>query len=254
MSLAREISWYLDADKTGGPNPLLDGKKSYTSSDRISLIEGNVLKLKLFFRRRGVAFAESTVVQLSAPVLKLGAKRSDKMDKSGSVFQVDEFVAAGDNDDLHYEGTLNLNVNSVHDAFESGEKSITVFVDIEHQNVGNTERCTWRVVATILRNAYTAGNPPSASEPPYPSASDIVVRTLSYIVPIDSGADRITMADLGLPSAPARVLYSIRKPGSESDNIFAILEDDTITADGFSFSLSATPPSAGYKLDVLVIL
>jgi hypothetical protein len=70
---------------------------------------------------------------------------------------------------------------------------------------------------------------------------------------VTSGADAVTVSGLGLPSAPAQVLVTVRKP-SGGLNLFATVEDASVSASGFTADLSAATDGAGYKLDFLVVL
>ena len=58
---------------------------------------------------------------------------------------------------------------------------------------------------------------------------------------------------LGLASAPAQVLVSVRKV-TGGLNLFATVRGDSITTGGFTADLSALTDAATYKLDYLVIL
>jgi hypothetical protein len=68
-----------------------------------------------------------------------------------------------------------------------------------------------------------------------------------------SGVDSVAVTGLGLPSAPAQVLVTVRKL-TGGLNLFATVRGDSITTDGFTADLSALTDAATYKLDYLVIL
>jgi len=72
-------------------------------------------------------------------------------------------------------------------------------------------------------------------------------------VVIGSGAETITVTGLGLPSVPAQVLLSVRKPAAGGMNITAHLVGDP-TTDGFTAHLSGITPGTGYKLDYEALL
>lgn len=68
-----------------------------------------------------------------------------------------------------------------------------------------------------------------------------------------SGFDAFTVSGLSLPSAPAQIVVTVKKPGSAQYNLYATVRDDgTITADGFTFDLNAATDMAGYKVDYLI--
>ena len=70
---------------------------------------------------------------------------------------------------------------------------------------------------------------------------------------IGSGADSVTVTGLGLASAPAQVLVTVRK-ATGGQNLFATVRGDSITTDGFTADLSGVTDAATYALDWLVIL
>jgi len=70
---------------------------------------------------------------------------------------------------------------------------------------------------------------------------------------IASGADSVTVSGLGLATAPAQVLVSMRKV-TGGLNFFATVRSDSITAAGFTADLSGVTDAATYQLDYLVIL
>jgi hypothetical protein len=70
---------------------------------------------------------------------------------------------------------------------------------------------------------------------------------------ISSGVNSVTVTGLGLSSAPAQVLVTIRKL-TGGLNLFATVRDDSITTGGFTVDLSAATDAATYKLDYLVVL
>lgn len=70
---------------------------------------------------------------------------------------------------------------------------------------------------------------------------------------IASGADSATVSGLGLATAPAQVLVSMRK-ATGGLNLFATVRGDSITAAGFTVDLSGITDAGTYALDWLVIL
>ncbi len=80
-----------------------------------------------------------------------------------------------------------------------------------------------------------------------------VVQKYRGTVALASGADNAAVSGLGLPSAPAQVLVTVRKV-TGGLNLFATVRDDSITSGGFTVDLSAATDAGTYKLDYLVIL
>jgi major tropism determinant Mtd-like protein len=70
---------------------------------------------------------------------------------------------------------------------------------------------------------------------------------------IASGADSVTVSGLGLGSAPAQVLVTVRKL-TGGLNLFATVRSDSITTGGFTADLSAATDAATYQLDYLAII
>jgi hypothetical protein len=70
---------------------------------------------------------------------------------------------------------------------------------------------------------------------------------------IASGAGSVTVTGLGLASAPAQVLVTMRKV-TGGLNLFATVRGDSITTGGFTADLSGVTDAASYQLDWLVIL
>jgi len=70
---------------------------------------------------------------------------------------------------------------------------------------------------------------------------------------IASGADSVAVTGLGLASAPAQVLVTVRK-ATGGANLFATVRGDSITTDGFTADLSAATAAGTYSLDWLVIV
>jgi hypothetical protein len=70
---------------------------------------------------------------------------------------------------------------------------------------------------------------------------------------IASGADSVTVSGLGLASAPAQVLVTVKK-ATGGQNLFATVRGDSVTTAGFTADLSAVTDASTYHLDYLVIL
>jgi hypothetical protein len=70
---------------------------------------------------------------------------------------------------------------------------------------------------------------------------------------IAAGVDSVAVTGLGLASAPAQVLVTVRKATGAS-NYFASVRGDSISTDGFTADLSAATDAGTYALDWLVIV
>jgi hypothetical protein len=78
------------------------------------------------------------------------------------------------------------------------------------------------------------------------------VRKVAGTQAIAAGVDSVVVTGLGLSSAPAQVLVTVRKATGGS-NYFASVRGDSITAEGFTADLSAATDAGTYALDWLVI-
>lgn len=249
----RELNLHIDYDRPGGLSCLLDGKKSSSFPGTLSLIQADKFKLNLFFRRRGTSTGEdSSAITLAGTSIKLGAKKTKNMQAAGNLFNIQNFVEAGEDDDLHYEGTLDLNTGNLITAM-GDETSIAVSIDVELQSAGNTERISYRINCVVIRQAYAGEGDPDPGTPIYPAPEDIVTK-IRGTVEIDNGVDEVEVSGLALTAVPAQVLLTMRKPTAGSGNITAVAIDESISKDGFIASLTAQTEEEGYKLDYLIIL
>ena len=64
---------------------------------------------------------------------------------------------------------------------------------------------------------------------------------------ITLGASSVTITGAAFGFIPSGIMVSVSKP-SGGDNIFATVDESTITADGFTAYLSAPTPASGYTL------
>jgi len=75
---------------------------------------------------------------------------------------------------------------------------------------------------------------------------------------ITNGTDFVTVSGLGLASAPAQILCTVRKPNDSSVgydfNVFATVREDSISTDGFIADLSGEVDTSNYKLDYMIKL
>jgi hypothetical protein len=86
-----------------------------------------------------------------------------------------------------------------------------------------------------------------------------LIRAVAYVQKyrgtqaIAAAADSVAVVGLGLASAPAQVLVTVRKI-TGGLNLFATVRSDSITGAGFTADLSAATDAGTYQLDYLVIL
>lgn len=253
MTWDRAFSLYVDVTKPGGLNALLDGKTSDTLGRSPTLMQGDKLPLRLFFRTPSTGGATTAVELPAGGALVLAAKATAGMNATRLLFSCDSFAADGTEDDLCYVGTVDLNTEQLETALQA-DSSIEVNVDIEVQTAGNAERSTFRFVAVVYRQTYSNEGAPTSGSPVYPVPSLLVLRYAGSVA-IDEAADEVEV-DLsahGLAAAPSLVLVSVRKPAGGA-NLFATVREAGLTASGFTADLSAAAPTTGYKLEYLVIV
>lgn len=82
------------------------------------------------------------------------------------------------------------------------------------------------------------------------------IRTvLNGQVTVVEGERTAVVSGLGLDDAPDVVLVTLVKPGVDSDNLFAVVDGSSITADGFTVVIApAAPSEAGYVVMYKVVV
>jgi len=251
MTWERQVDLYIDTAKVGGEMPLLaiDGT-SVSDGTSPYWVQGDHFSLRLFFRTR--SDGEATAIDMPATaVMVLAARKQSTIHTSPLLFSADSFALEGTGDDACWVADLDLHTTNLTNAIGS-DREITVRIDIEVQNVGNTRRLTYQFDAIIRHQSYAGEGSPDPAEPEYPAPGSLVVKYCDT-EDIASGVDDHTVTGLALDFTPAQVLVTVRKPAAAGSNIFATVRDDSISDDGFIVDLSATTPGAGYKLDYLII-
>jgi hypothetical protein len=248
------FDFFIDVAGYGGVACLLSSK---TGSDLLgsepSMVQADAAPLRLYFRRRAAAAGGvSTAEQLAAGTLVFAGKHVDDLGAATLLFSASSFVLTGEGDDVHYLGTLALTDAAIGTKMGTG-KTLSVRVDVEWTSTDGTKRLTWQFDAIIRRQVYAGEADPTPGTPTYPHP-DLLVTKIRGTAAIASGASSVVVSGLGLGAAPAQVLPGLRKPTAGAPQIGGSVLDDTVTADGFSFELDAAAPSAGYKLDYLIIL
>jgi hypothetical protein len=109
-----------------------------------------------------------------------------------------------------------------------------------------------RDIDAILQDTYHTPirsfnmvQPTISGTPAVPGGSE------SGVIAITSGVNSITVAGAGWSFVPTTVVVTVTKP-SGGDQIFATVDESTITANGFTAYLSAPVPASGYSLSYIV--
>jgi len=153
--IALQLAFYIDADAPGGGRCLLDGLTS--SNYRAGIvygITGDRVPLRLYFRRRSAAAGgASTAAQWPAgSAVVLGGK----VEAAGATLVRCSAFTLVAGDAPYYSGVLSLDTVALRDAaLEAASDAITLLVDVEVRNAGNTERVTFRFSLTILAQVYS---------------------------------------------------------------------------------------------------
>jgi len=87
-----------------------------------------------------------------------------------------------------------------------------------------------------------------------PDPSGGLITEAHGMVALTPSQDYFTLSGAAFGFVPTVMVCVVVKPTDVSDNIFVILRDATLTADGFTVDFSSDIPSAGYKLSYMVIL
>jgi len=253
MTWTRHLDWYLDFRQLGSASsPLLsvddDGASSIAQTP--VLVQGDAFPLRLYCRERTDDGVDTVEIPSDSAIV-LGGKKLSDIGSGPLLFSADSFALVGSGADAYWTADLDLHTANLDDALGT-DAQITVRIDIEIQNPANSERQSFQFDVTIRRQAYAGEGDPDPAEPEYPTPSMLVVKYCGTEA-IANGADDHTVTGLGLDFTPAQCLVSVRKPSQLAANIFATIRDDSISDDGFIVDLSAATPSAGYKLDYLII-
>jgi hypothetical protein len=258
MSWERPFDLFLDVRKPGAASSLLirQSNSFAESSTPIRWIEGDCFPLRIHL----LDPETQTFTEIESPVAILAGKASAAMDDGSTLFSAQDFSAVVPGEGMHaIEAVLDLNTEGLISAISASTisgspKFVLAQVDLELQNADNTRRQTYRFPVEVQRQAYKDSDlDPTPGPPTYPPPSAIVAN-LSGSVDVDAEvADmEVDISEHGLEEAPSVVLPSICKPSADAPQIICTGVSG-VTAEGFIAHLSGITPTAGYKLNYLVI-
>jgi hypothetical protein len=162
-TLSRELSLYIDAQKPGGLNAILDGLLSSPPSYPPSFMAGDKVPLKVYFRQRSATNGVSTYLDPDVGATLVVAGRS--VNSGTLLFAASSFTIQGTGTDAAcFSGTIDLATAEIEAALASvnyGE-SVDMYVDIEERNAGNTERLTFRANCRLYKQVYSGETAPAS--------------------------------------------------------------------------------------------
>ena len=152
------------------------------------------------------------------------------------------------------EGEFSIRLNANNSTFQtkvgtSEEKTNTVFELQAFDSAGGDLIFVRQIPFRCYNIVDDDGSVPPGLDSQYVSFGTVT---------ITSGLDYVTVTGLGLASAPAQIICTVRKPNDSSVgddfNIFATVRNDSISTDGFIADLSAQVDLSSYKLDYMIKL
>ena len=179
----RVINLYLDVEAYGR-FPLLATQTSSNKYpyERLSWVEADAFKLRLWFRQRAASVSSPTLsMSLGAGWNLVVCGKSDtELDSETQFFKADggDFTQVTVGTDVYYEALLNLNTDEMVAAFaalDDATAPLSMRIDIEVQASGNTERVTLQIPLDVQRQVYRGTeSTPVPATPLYPSPGDIL--------------------------------------------------------------------------------
>lgn len=261
QQLTRICDLWIDVDRPGGLDCLLDPASSARRTLGVKWVVGDKFLLRIHLRRRAASVnGVPDPVQIASASTLVFAGAADVTPAEDSdpaiLFSATGFSETIESDDVYYEAILDLDGTSESDlvaamASVTLDGALDCLVDLEYQEAGNASRLTFRIPVQIIWDVYRSQGLPPPSVNPYPEAIDIVTKICATVA-LTSGQDSLVVTGLGLTSTPATVLLTVHHPAG-GRLIHAGVDDSTISTDGFTANLSAAPPGAGYKLSYLLI-
>lgn len=192
-----EYSLFIDVDRPGGQPCLLEGKTSAALAGDPLLAQGDTFNLKLYFRRRGVAGAASTAVELAPGGIVFAGKHVDSLGEETVLFSASAFTVEGTGDDLRYACGLNLNTTELHAKIGTA-KTLPVRIDVEVQDEVNGKRLTFQFDATVRHQVYE-DEPPAEPALTYYTAAQVDA-ILAALLNIAEGKRLVVDADGNISS------------------------------------------------------
>jgi hypothetical protein len=174
----KRIALYIDVDSAGS-SPLLSGKSSSRLSSKPVFIQGDTVRLELWFRSLSTSpLNASTVVEIPAgSALAVAAKESTDLDAKTVLFSASGFAQDGSGDDLCYYAALNLNTQEIDALFDEETGSLLdIKVDVELQNADNSDRLTFQFDASLKQQVYDGEPATTPGTPPYYNAAEVEAR------------------------------------------------------------------------------
>lgn len=167
---------YLDRGKPGGQACVLNGTSSSLAAANHQLIQGDKLRLRLYFRTvGGFGIASTSVILDAGDVIVLAGKLASNPGAADALFSCSSFVQGAIGTESYYEGVVDLNTMELATALGSS-LYVECSVDVEVQNAANTERLSYRVPVRVHKQALIGTEGTTSGNPPYPAAGSVAVK------------------------------------------------------------------------------
>jgi hypothetical protein len=192
MSFTPRANWFIDIDRWGGQKCMLAGRASTLGNDRITVKEGDIFDLGLYFRRQTTAGQTSTAIDVSTNGIVVAGKVDDTL-----VIFNDVFTSEGSGDDAAMVGELSLNTDELIAAMEASTGGyIDLDLDLELQFDSNAKRITYSIPLRVHRQHFQGDEvDPTPATPVYPSPGTIIT-TAQLVLPAGM---RLVIDDNGNP-------------------------------------------------------
>lgn len=168
---------YLDRGKPGGQSCVLNGTSCSLTAANHQLIQGDKLRLRVYFRTvAGFGTASTSVTLDTGDVMVLAGKLATTPGAADALFSCSSFVQGASGTDNYYEGVLDLNTTDLATALGAA-LYVDCSIDIEIQNVSNTERLSYRLTARVHKQALIGTEGTTSGNPPYPASGEVAVKS-----------------------------------------------------------------------------
>jgi hypothetical protein len=242
-TLTPTFALIIDSALPGGAYPLLTAAGASATIPQWTA--GDIFDLSIRFAQRSATLGGAlTYLPLAGSWTITAGLKSNRASATSLIASASDF---GLSETDIYTAELSLDTAEVLALIASGT-AVSVWMDIEVANAGNTRRATYQFPIQINPQVYGAGETdPTPEEPAYPAPGAIPVRivgsvaipvgVLSLDVVVDSDRDYIPVC-------------MVRKPLATDPNIIAV-STHSLTQAGFTVQFSSDAEKEGYILDYI---
>ena len=256
-ALSPVLNLYFDTTKYGASSQqLLQSLLSPTLLAQLGIVAEDVLTLNLWPRATsGIVGANTTSVQLANPgALIFSAKEIGDLNAGTLLLYANGFTEqTDDNGNYYYTSQLSLQKSQLLAAI-GDQTYLPVLLELENVGTGFGYQ-RFQFPATIYPAVYigTETLPTSA----LPTIWDAVQSDARYIradsgltgkIVLASGVDSYAVAGLALPFLPDTVLAWVNQVGGAIAPVFGVVDESSITAEGFMVYFSGLTTDAVHVL------